>query len=1501
MTVAGKTTGNGLANNSINTIPEFTVPTVQRISYVLPNVERPPRYFALPTLSQASEGPAYVRSGPLLLPHPEDEALLSGTRSLNSPSTSHPLHSLPICSLAIDTSTIVQNGDRSASSNAPEGILYAGGRDGMISAWGLALPMRKRRRNNRTQHGEFTEYDEEATAGLLDDHRGQSGSRFGRYHSYSSPKEWEVDTTGLYDGHAKIRPASFRQCIGSHTDWVNELLLCNQNQTVVSASSDGNVNIWNPHDTQSSMTPQILGTHKDYVRALTLAKNANWVASGSFDKTIKLWDIGEVRHSPIITLPESSVKSSIYTLSTNNTGTVIAGGSPERVIRVWDPRSGDQVSQLVGHTDTVRKVVMSEDGSHMLSASSDSTIKLWSLGEQRCLHTFTHHTDSVWSLFSDHPRLDIFYSGDRSGLICKVDWERCNEVSEGECVLLAKDADVDTEYKFASESNASGIHSLVSTDDSFVWSANANGKINRWLDIASKSAREAIYPLVQPAPLSKKGPLQESASSPPNPRISALRGASGNIVPSTSNVSFADPFGSSPSIKSSVMHSPDVDQELTQTASSSVDKLYGIPFDSLVCLAPPNDPYGAAIGLGSISMRATSQAATPHETDTIFTSASLISIPSVLRQQSQVQTNAGRSEEQSYDTAPNASMQQQQHQQYTNFNSQSQSYISNATSPPMGYPFSSHLRETNARPSSVRSGSLRFAPTTTQHSYPDGLEGDDDHFEDDENENEAALEARLAFEERELAIDAVPLRESPQDVIHGTHGLIRSTLLNDRRHCLTIDAAGLTYLWDIVAGQCLGAYTWSDLKNAAEEADLRTELLPGDALDIIKGRIQGHSAAPIWCTVDTKIGALSVHLEHPRCFDSEIYLDESEELFHHSDPYFAYKEDQRVNKGRMILKNLFAGFVQQETRLRSDKNAILSNALLALERKDEVERSLKEGDKEGLSVNGTDAAGRRIALAIGPKTPAIVPVQSPLSPTNTHHLSELQRLMLTKHANQGSNAGTHGSAIGDYFSIQRATDQPGSAAQTPTVSKSAESPVTPGISAVSPGSGGFMGKFRMGLRREGTVSKKPPKTPTGAGKHELHSTSKENENGIPNGLNDNNDGLTQETRQQLHTLRTILASISSTNQQKDAANKPTVNPTTPGSQSDFVTTFAPRQKWMEEIPIIQYSPGTALIISESAHDSGSFQTKYRGLVGKTQEDIVTLELQSPAWLLENLFDYKDASGVASYDVLREKDKLTFILVPWEGASTQSLSSSQVTAEKDTAAPLSEDSIKNKLPAMPTGNSRLTATRMLRAKKACAYVADKLHLIEISQDEENIAGGSGYGNTSGFSSIVASRRPSAIVTEVPPPMPGTSHPPLSPSASASQASPVQSNNPFTKAFSMAKGGLNSNGFSQSARSTQGTGATMQAAQNLQLRRPSAISMASSGGGNSLKSVGWVMPYGSSPQDYLELLCKDQVIHPTMTLAQIHRFIWKSGAAIKLEYRWRSGITLIDTEEEERREN
>jgi WD repeat-containing protein 48 len=140
--------------------------------------------------------------------------------------------------------------------------------------------------------------------------------------------------------------------------------------------------------------------------------------------------------------------------------------------------------------------------------------------------------------------------------------------------------------------------------------------------------------------------------------------------------------------------------------------------------------------------------------------------------------------------------------------------------------------------------------------------------------------AHADYEERELAADAVPLYTVPDDVIPGDHGLVRSIILNDRIHALTVDTSGEVAVWDMVRGICCGRFLREDVAAASHRGSStggssggEKERSPREALETVRELIEGEAAVGSWCTADTKTGLLAIHMNE-RCFEGEIYADE---------------------------------------------------------------------------------------------------------------------------------------------------------------------------------------------------------------------------------------------------------------------------------------------------------------------------------------------------------------------------------------------------------------------------------------------------------------------------------------------------------------------------------------------------------------------------------------------------------------------------------------------------
>ncbi|XP_012943026.1 WD repeat-containing protein 48 [Aplysia californica] len=207
-----------------------------------------------------------------------------------------------------------------------------------------------------------------------------------------------------------------------HTDWVNDIVLCCGGRTLISASSDTTVKVWNAY---KGFCMSTLRTHKDYVKALAYSKDKEQVASAGLDRQIFLWDVNTLTaltatNNTITTSSLTGSKDSIYSLAMNQAGSVIVSGSTEKVLRVWDTRMCQKLMKLKGHADNVKALLLNRDGTQCLSGSSDGTIRLWSLGQQRCVATFRVHDEGVWALQANEA-FSVVFSGGRDRRVWATD------------------------------------------------------------------------------------------------------------------------------------------------------------------------------------------------------------------------------------------------------------------------------------------------------------------------------------------------------------------------------------------------------------------------------------------------------------------------------------------------------------------------------------------------------------------------------------------------------------------------------------------------------------------------------------------------------------------------------------------------------------------------------------------------------------------------------------------------------------------------------------------------------------------------------------------------------------------------------------------------------------------------------------------------------------------------------------------------------------------------
>ena len=63
----------------------------------------------------------------------------------------------------------------------------------------------------------------------------------------------------------------------------------------------------------------------------------------------------------------------------NDTGTILASGSYDKTIKLWNIETKTEIANLLGHEDYVISVAFTNTGAILASGSYDKTIKLWNI------------------------------------------------------------------------------------------------------------------------------------------------------------------------------------------------------------------------------------------------------------------------------------------------------------------------------------------------------------------------------------------------------------------------------------------------------------------------------------------------------------------------------------------------------------------------------------------------------------------------------------------------------------------------------------------------------------------------------------------------------------------------------------------------------------------------------------------------------------------------------------------------------------------------------------------------------------------------------------------------------------------------------------------------------------------------------------------------------------------------------------------------------------------
>jgi WD40 repeat protein len=203
-----------------------------------------------------------------------------------------------------------------------------------------------------------------------------------------------------------------RLTLEGHEDIVMSCAVSSDGSFIVSASQDGTLRVW---DAVTGRQRAILEGHTGWVSGCAISPDDRWLVSSSHDNTLRIWDAPDWTQRAQLaghTMPEQPPKEllaqgplnlflglavstkigtdqetskgsqlalglGLTACAVSSDGSYIVSASFDGTLKIWDVVTGEERMTLVGHGRPVTCCAVSSDGSFIVSGDIGGILKIW--------------------------------------------------------------------------------------------------------------------------------------------------------------------------------------------------------------------------------------------------------------------------------------------------------------------------------------------------------------------------------------------------------------------------------------------------------------------------------------------------------------------------------------------------------------------------------------------------------------------------------------------------------------------------------------------------------------------------------------------------------------------------------------------------------------------------------------------------------------------------------------------------------------------------------------------------------------------------------------------------------------------------------------------------------------------------------------------------------------------------------------------------------------------